>query len=195
MILVVDMNCKKDSLGFYEFVLPIITVIKTLDDYTVKHYAEVQQGNVNDCDCIILSGTPLKDNTTLNQLEKFEWTKTCGKPILGICAGMQTLGLVFGSSLTKCLGIGMTEITTVTKNPLFSSSFKAYALHNFSVSPSDDFDVLAESPQCVQAIKHRQKDAYGVLFHPEVRNQEILQRFLCTFSPTEEYNTHTGQSY
>jgi GMP synthase-like glutamine amidotransferase len=183
MILVIDMNCKKDSLGFHEFVLPITTVIKPLDDYTVKHYTELREGDVNNCDCIILSGTPLKDNATLSQLEKFEWIKTCGKPVLGICAGMQTIGLVFGSTLTKCVGIGMTEIVTVKENSLFFSSFRAYTLHNFSVAPSDDFDVLAQSAQCVQAIKHRQQNVYGVLFHPEVRNQEILQRFVCTFSP------------
>jgi GMP synthase (glutamine-hydrolysing) len=183
MILVVDMNCKHDSLGFHEFVLPITIVVKILDDYSVKHYTELRQDDVNNCDCIILSGTPLKDNATLSQLEKFEWIKTCGKPILGICAGMQTTSLVFGSRLTKCLSIGMTEITTLKENPLFSSMFKAYVLHNFSVAPSESFEVLAESAQCIQAIKHRQRDVYGVLFHPEVRNQEILQRFVHTFSP------------
>ncbi len=183
MILVVDMNFKRDSLGFYEFVLPIITAVKTLDICAVKHFSDVKQVDLGKCDCVILSGTPLKDNATLSQMEMFEWVKTCDKPILGICAGMQTLCLVFGASLTKCLGIGMTEITTVKENPLFSSSFEAYTLHNFSVVPSQDLDVLAKSAQCVQAIKHRCQSVYGVLFHPEVRNQEILKRFVCMFSP------------
>ena len=83
--------------------------------------------------------------------------------------------------MKKCLGIGMTQITTLKANPLFSSTFKAYSLHNFSVVPSDDFEVLAESTHCVQAIKHRKRDVYGVLFHPEVRNKEILQRFIHAF--------------
>jgi len=182
MILVVDMNFKKDALGFYEFVLPIVSVVKELDDYAVKHYTDLRQEDISKCDGVILSGTTLKDNATLSQLEKFEWMKTCDKPILGICAGMQTIGLVFGLRLNKCLGIGMTQITTLTENPLFSSAFKAYALHNFSVEPSAEFEVLAESAQCVEAIKHRQRNVYGVLFHPEVRNQEILQRFVRTFS-------------
>ncbi len=182
MILVVDMNCKKNSLGSHEFVLPIVTVIKAFDDCEVKHYTDIGEHDAKKCDCFILSGTPLKDNATLTQTEMFEWVKTCGKPILGICAGMQTIGLVFGSSLTKCLGIGMTEITTVKENPLFSSSFRAYTLHNFSVVLSQDLDVLAKSAQCAQAIKHKRQSVYGVLFHPEVRNQEILKRFVCTFS-------------
>jgi GMP synthase (glutamine-hydrolysing) len=104
--------------------------------------------------------------------------KDCDKPILGICAGMQTLGLVFGGRLQECLEIGMTQVETLKTNPLFSSSFKAYSLHNYSIQPSDEFDALAESAKCIQAIKHKQKNIYGVLFHPEVRNQEIVQRFI-----------------
>jgi len=175
------MNWRKGSLGFYEFVLPIVCIVEVLDEVVVKHYAEITREDTNKCDAIILSGTPLKDHATLKQTEKFEWMKTCEKPILGICAGMQTLGLVFGLGLKKCLGIGMTQITTLTENPLFFSIFKAYALHNFSVAPSSDFDVLAESTQCIQAVKHRQRDVYGVLFHPEVRNKEIIQRFVHAF--------------
>ena len=181
MILVVDMNWKKDSLGFYEFVLSIVSIAKELDEVVVKHYAELTREDTSKSDIIILSGTALKDRATLNQTEKFEWIKTCEKPILGICAGMQTIGLVFGLHLKKCLGIGMTQITTLKGNPLFSSTFKAYSLHNFSVVPSDDFEVLAESTHCVQAIKHNLRDVYGVLFHPEVRNKEILQRFVHSF--------------
>ena len=194
MILVVDMNCKKNSLGFYEFVLPIVSVAKELDECVVKHYTELRSEDISECDGIILSGTPLKDNATLSQPEKCEWIKTCGNPILGICAGMQTIGLAFGLRLKRCLGIGMTEITIVKANPLFFLQFKAYALHNFSVYLSGEFEVLAESTQCIQAIKHKQRDVYGVLFHPEVRNKEIIQRFIHTFVSTEEYNTNTNQN-
>jgi GMP synthase (glutamine-hydrolysing) len=175
------MNCKQKSLGFYEFVLPIVSVIQEFNGYFVKHYTEVTQDDLNESDSVILSGTPLKDNVTLNQLEKFRWTKTCEKPILGICAGMQTLGLVFGLHLKTCLGIGMTEIRTLIENPLFCSTFNAYALHNFSVEPSNDFEVLAVSTRCPEAVKHKHRNVYGVLFHPEVRNKEILQRFVNTF--------------
>jgi hypothetical protein len=49
MILVVDMNYKQRSLGFYEFVLPIIAVVATLDDYAVKHFSDVEIDDVNNC--------------------------------------------------------------------------------------------------------------------------------------------------
>jgi GMP synthase-like glutamine amidotransferase len=178
MILVVDMNSKKDSLGFNEFVSSIVTIVEQSDECFVKHYLEVKQEDIRKCSKIILSGSALKDNATLNQTDKFEWTKECDKPILGICAGMQTIGLVFGARLETCLEIGMTQITVLVANPLFSSSFKAYALHNYSIQPPTEFDVLADSAKCVQAIKHKQKDVYGVLFHPEVRNKEVIHRFI-----------------
>jgi len=182
VILVVDMNCKKNSLGYYEFVLPIISIISEIDECKAKHFMDLRSKDTRQCDGMILSGTPLKDNTTLSQLDKFEWIKTWDKPLLGICAGMQTIGLAFGSRLKRCAGIGMTQINTTKENPLFSSQFKAYTLHNFSIIPSGKFDVLAESTQCVQAIRHKQRDVYGVLFHPEVRNKEIIQRFIHAFN-------------
>jgi GMP synthase (glutamine-hydrolysing) len=178
VILVVDMNGKKASLEYYEFVLPILEIVLPIEKCTVKHYSEVTQSNIRSCSTIILSGTALKDNATLDQPEKFLWLKTVNKPVLGICAGMEAIGHIFGSDLTECLEIGMTPIVTLKQNTLFSGVFKAYSLHNYCVKPSSAFEVLAESPKCPQAIKHKLKPIYGVLFHPEVRNAEILTRFL-----------------
>jgi len=182
MILFVDMNSRKNSFGISEFVLPIVAIAEELEKGVVKHYLEVNEKSLNGYDKIILSGSALKNTVTLDQTEHFGWLKDFGKPVLGICAGMQTAGLVFGGGLGKCCEIGMTEIATLKANPLFSSTFKAYTLHNYAIVPSAKFEVLAESAKCVQAIKHKQKDIYGVLFHPEVRNKEIIQRFIQAFS-------------
>ena len=178
MILIVDMNWKRDSLAFNEFVSPIISVVQPLEEYVVKHFLEVTPAELDCSSKIILSGTTLKDHATLKQVDKFNWIKKYDKPILGICAGMQTIALVFDVNLMGCLQVGMAEISTLKDNPLFKGNFRAYTLHNFSVEPSKTFETLAESTKCIQAIKHRQKNIYGVLFHPEVRNQEILKRFI-----------------
>ena len=182
MILIVDMNSTKNPFGFNEFVLPIVSIAEELEECVVKHYLEVNEEDLCDCDKIILSGSALMDTVTLDQPAQFAWLESFSKPVLGICAGMQTIGLVFGGRLKKCSEIGMTEIATSEKNILFSSTFKVYALHNYALVPSAEFRVLAESSNCIHAIKHESKDVYGVLFHPEVRNREIIERFIHAFA-------------
>ena len=114
----------------------------------------------------------------LKHLDKFEWVKTFERPVLGICAGMQTISLLYDAPLSPCLQIGMTEIQTAKDNPLFEGNISVYTLHNYSVSPSDAFEVIAQSDKCIQAQKHKQRNLYGVLFHPEVRNPDIIRQFL-----------------
>jgi GMP synthase-like glutamine amidotransferase len=178
MILIVDMNRKKDSLGYYEFALPIVAAAQKKGDYKIKHYLEVNNEDLRQCNSVILSGTPLKDTATLWHPEKFHWLKETEKPVLGICAGMETIGVVFGSSLVECLEIGMTPIISLKNNPLFSADFQAYSLHSYCVEVSEEFEVWAKSAKCVQVIKHKTKPIYGALFHPEVRNQELIKRFI-----------------
>jgi GMP synthase (glutamine-hydrolysing) len=178
MILVVDMNWKKNSLGVYEFVSPILVVVQKLDKCRFKHYNEVTDEDLNACSKVILSGTALKDTATLNEPEKFQWLKEIDKPVFGICAGMETIGMVYGARLAECAEIGMTPITTLMKNALFFGDYRAYSLHSYCVEASGVFEVWAQSAKCIQAIKHKNKKIYAVLFHPEVRNQEILENFI-----------------
>jgi len=178
MILIVDMNCKKDSLGYFEFVVPIIEVIKNLSTWSVKHFLEVKKEDLARCDAVVLSGTPLKDTATLKQPERFQWLTETDKPVVGICAGMETIGMVFGMHLRPYLEIGMTPVKVVKENPFVTGDFRAYSLHSVCVEPMADFEVWAESPNCIQIIKHQRKEIYGILFHPEVRNQEILRNFI-----------------
>jgi GMP synthase (glutamine-hydrolysing) len=178
-VIVVDMNSKRATLAKYEFVQPILSVVESLEPCTVKHYLDVDPSEVENYSHIILSGTTLKDFDFLEHLESLEWIKTCSKPIMGICAGMQTIIRLYDEQLEPCQQVGMTEITTTKPNHLFSGTFQAYSLHTYSIaSDSQTFDTIAESAKCVQAIAHIQKPIYGVLFHPEVRNPDILKRFI-----------------
>lgn len=174
MILIVNMNYKR--LAYYEFVLPLCSLVESIEPCEVKYYSRVK--DTDNYQKIILSGTPLMDNEYLTSIDTFFWIRECDTPILGICAGMQVIGLIFGSDMIPCKEIGMTEIVTVGENPLFSSSFAAYALHNYGILPGKDFEILAKSDKCVQGIKHKEKEIYGVSFHPEVRNKDIIKKFI-----------------
>jgi GMP synthase (glutamine-hydrolysing) len=178
MILVVDMNWKPHSLSYNEFVSPVVSAVAPLEDCTVKHFTEIEPDSLRDYSKIILCGTTLKDHATLSQPEKFSWIKNLTQPVLGICAGIQTINLLYNQPLKRCLQVGMTQIATTKPTPFFEGSFNAYALHNFSLEESEVFEVLAKSEQCVEAVRHRTKPIFGVLFHPEVRNPEILKRFI-----------------
>lgn len=178
MILVVDMNYKPGSLAFNEFVKPIIAAAEPIERCVIKHYMELAPKELDRYSKVILSGNTLKDHETLQHLDRFEWIKTFNHPVLGICAGMQTVSRLYNVQLTPCLQIGMTEVETVKENPLFEGKFSVYTLHNYSVSPSEAFEVLAKSGSCIQAVKHKHRELYGVLFHPEVRNPDVIRRFL-----------------
>ena len=74
--------------------------------------------------------------------------------------------------------IGLTEIKFKKKFLGLDGKKQVYELHNY-YAESNEFDVFAESDKCPQAIKHRQKPFYAVLFHPEVRTKELLVKFAC----------------
>ena len=114
MILIVDLDWKQDSLAFNEFVLPIVSVVQPLEACEVKHYLEIEPAKLRSYSKVVLSGTALKDHATLKQVEKFKWIKTCDKPILGICAGMQTISLVFDEPLLNFRATSKLTYSTIT---------------------------------------------------------------------------------
>jgi GMP synthase-like glutamine amidotransferase len=101
---------------------------------------------------------------------------------LGICAGMQIIGMVFGGKVKSKVEIGFYKEN-------FSHNFlglvgekEVYHLHNNFVDfrKLKEFDIFAESKCVVQAVKHKEKEIYGVLFHPEVRQKELISLFVKT---------------
>jgi|TARA_Y100000310_G_scaffold326771_1_gene392122 GMP synthase (glutamine-hydrolysing) len=171
MILIVS-TCQ-EKLNELEFVTPIVELVGECE---VKHYTEVT--DVNDYEKIIICGTALQDNQLIEEIDKFSWLKKTEKPVLGICAGMQVIALTFGEKLINLQEIGMIEVNIKKENLLMKKNFSAYALHNYTVENLDEFEILAESKQTSQVIKHKNKPIYGTLFHPEVRNKEIINNFL-----------------
>ena len=165
-----------------------------------------EKGDLPDISAIILCGTALKDNEFAEEIadaEKFRFIRdAAGKniPILGICAGFQVLSKIFGGNIIseRDLRIGMTKAkvvkTTETSETTDSSAtifedrdnFEVYELHKNAVTLPECFEALAVADvddgngenARILAAKHRDKEIYGVLFHPEVRNEYIVENFL-----------------
>ncbi len=181
MILMVDLCYEKESLSSYEFVLPIADILrKTKTPHKIVHYTELSGDLLDRSEKIILCGTALKDNAYSEQTNLFSWIKKYEKPMLGICAGMQVIGSAFGGNIIPMPTIGLEKIEIVRDTPLLGEprQIDGYHLHNFGVTLPKGFELVAGSPERIEAFLHCQKPIYGIIFHPEVRNRWIVERFI-----------------
>ncbi|MGM5482219.1 MAG: glutamine-hydrolyzing GMP synthase [Nanobdellota archaeon] len=126
---------------------------------------------------VILSGGP--SSVTMKGSPKIEKSFfKLGVPILGICYGMQTIAYLMGGELVN-QGVkeyGETEIK-LEKSNLFSgigsNQIKVWMSHGDSVSnPPKGFKTIAETKNHIAAIANKEKQIYGVQFHPEVAHTE-----------------------
>ncbi|MDD1652919.1 MAG: gamma-glutamyl-gamma-aminobutyrate hydrolase family protein [Methanomicrobiales archaeon] len=181
MILVLDLCERENSLSTYEFVEPVAGIVRRKGfPVQVRHHLRLTGDDLTSAERIILCGTALRDNAFAERPAAFAWLRGARVPVLGICAGMQAVALAFGGSLVPSREIGMTEIRSVRSDSLLEGydRFPVYELHDAGVLPPAPFLVLAESDRCIQAIRHRDLPIYGILFHPEVRNEWVVERFL-----------------
>jgi GMP synthase (glutamine-hydrolysing) len=180
MILLVDLCYEKGALSKYEFVLPIANILRHAKaPHEVVHYTELSTDQLDKSEKIILCGTALKDNAYSEEIDLFSWMKRCEKPMLGICAGMQVIGSAFGGNIIPMPAIGLEKIEIIRNTPLLGEprQIDGYHLHNYGVTLPRDFELVAGSPERVVAFLHCQRPIYGIIFHPEVRNRWIVERF------------------
>jgi len=181
VILLIDLCYRNGSLGFDEFVRPVARIVRhSGDDAIPVHFRCLTDPLLSQADAGILCGTPLADTAFLSEAGAFSWLKETSLPVLGICAGMEVICTTFGGTLGPCTEIGMTDVSVNENDPLFqeSGSFSAYELHTLACATLKDLEVLAVSNHCVQVVRHPEKTIYGVMFHPEVRNDWVIERFL-----------------
>lgn len=183
MILIISLCSEK--LHDLEFVKPIEKIVKAVTEerIIVRRLEELEFRDTKRADKIIISGTSLKDFSYWNKFEMFNFLKDYEKPVLGICAGMQIIGRVFGGELLDEGYIGPHYGNFVKS---FSDKFfeegesvrEVYYLHNKAINLPDNFEKLNEDLSYPTAFKHKVKEIYGVLFHPEVYNHEVIREFV-----------------
>ena len=176
MMLVIDVCDEK--MHSAEFSSPVANMVKKFGDAKIVHYLELKHEDIDNSSGVIICGTALKDDNYLDNLDKFEWLLYYDKKVLGICAGMQLISLVFGGKkIGPELEIGKTEV--FFKNTPFNmrESEYVYSLHKTAVSCPPSFKPYGESKKCIQMIGHDKKRIWGVMFHPEVMNEKIIEKF------------------
>ena len=187
MILII--NICKEELHELEFVKPVLDIVKTGNKkHIVEHYLKLKPNIIEKADKIIICGTSLKDFDYLEGKDKFNFLKKTEKQVLGICAGMQLIALAFGCEVVKGKEIGLTRVRFEKEflgiGKTDEDETDVYDLHNMVVKDDENlrknFGIFASSLEkgIVQAIKHKEKEIYGVLFHPEVRQKELISQFI-----------------
>jgi GMP synthase (glutamine-hydrolysing) len=189
MILIV--NVCSDKLSYLEFVRPVEEIVKkTSAEFFTRHFLSLNYRDIGRAQKVIICGTALKDFKYLDSTSKFLWIKESYKPILGICAGMQILTKLFNGRIIERTRIGRYKVKIAQESSLTSKDeFYSYFLNSKAVEPNEDFENLGKSGNLKCIVKHKHKEFYGCLFHPEVLNPEIITDFLQEPAPIENRKT------
>ena len=137
---------------------------------------------------IILSGGPMSVYSKTSYKLNHDLLDL-GLPILGICYGMQLLMQNSGAEVVSSdvREYGHMKIKTLNSDNLFnnvSSDTSVWMSHGDKIeSYNNQWQTLANSENGIlAAVKHKNKDIYGVQFHPEVNHtvegKESLSNFL-----------------
>jgi GMP synthase (glutamine-hydrolysing) len=144
-------------------------------------------------DAVVLSGGPASvydEGSPLPPAALFEG----GRPVLGICYGMQAMGLILGGKVEPAVHreYGRAELALEGAHPLFqgvatdtpAGGVTVWMSHGDTVLQAPPgFRALASTPNCpVAAMADTGRRLYAVQFHPEVahtpQGQRILENFL-----------------
>ncbi|MGV8171131.1 MAG: glutamine amidotransferase-related protein [Candidatus Woesearchaeota archaeon] len=185
MILLIDI-CNEE-MHYHEFVRPIEDILRTVEEpFITRKYSVISRKDIDSCHRIIIAGTSLKDVEYSKNLSRLKFLKNFDKPILAICGGMQILCMLYGCKLADGSEIGLYTINFNAEFLGVKGSRDVYMLHNMMIKDDallkDSFNIYSRSMSAgvgyVQAVKHKHFKHYGVLFHPEVRNKDMIINFL-----------------
>lgn len=112
-----------------------------------------------------------------------------GLPILGICYGFQRMTADFGGDVKphKTREFGRSAVTRLEESPLLDEipeGFLSWMSHGDSIAAMGrGFELSAKSQNGFPAVaRHREKNLWGLQFHPEVTHCEYGTQILANFA-------------
>ena len=158
----------------------------------VKRNDELDENQIDELkpDKILISpgpGRPEDSNASITAIKYFG-----GKiPILGVCLGHQTMGMVYGGKVVKApiLMHGKTSFIKHDKKNIFKNipqNFEATRYHSLIVerdSLPDCLEISAETDdEVIMGIRHKDYPVEGIQFHPEsiltIEGKNIIKNWL-----------------
>ena len=147
------------------------------DQVIVMRNNEINWEAIEDCDKIIFSpgpGLPEDVKVMSEILDEYK----ARKPILGVCLGMQYIGIYFGGEIFNIEKIvhGIPKATQIIDETecLFQGipqEFNSGRYHSWALSSSQLPSCLkitaTDNDKLIMAIRHNEFDICGVQFHPE----------------------------
>ncbi len=175
MILLISI-CK-ERLSEYEFVRSLERLLKDHGcDFVVRNFKEVSEKDILDSEKVIFTGTALKDFDYF--YHDFSWLRRYYNPVLGIGAGANVIAKEFRTPFEERTLIGKYPVNVLHENPLIERHTEAYFLISWVPILTKEFYPLTETEGITSMFVHKKKPFFGVVFHPEVLNKEIIINFL-----------------
>ena len=191
MFLLID-NYDSFTYNLYHFLgeLGAEVEVRRNDRITVDEITAMQpQG-------IVISPGPCDPDRAGICLELVErWAATI--PMLGVCLGHQTMGQLFGGTVTRAPVPMHGKVSTVTNNGTgvfdgLPDRFEVTRYHSLVVTVEGWPDVLEKTAWTddgiIMGLKHRDYPCWGVQFHPESIASEHGHRMLANFLRLAGFN-------
>ena len=115
-------------------------------------------------------------------------------PILGVCLGLQSIGVAFGGTVAGAGEILHGKTSMIRHNGEgvlrgLPDPFEAIRYHSLAIQrqgfPEDELEITAESDSgVIMAVRHRRYPIEGVQFHPESILTEVGHDVLRNFLET-----------
>lgn len=157
---------------------------------TVVTNSEIKADFAKNFDGVLISpgpGTPESAGVSVDVVKYCAVEKI---PVLGICLGLQVIGIVFGAKVSGASELihGRTSVIEHCGENIFKeipNNFKATRYHSLALEENSIgglIEITARSDdKTIMGIRIKDKDIYGVQFHPEAVLSEFGYELLANW--------------